>query len=208
MSEMENVLDATDPQALIMAQRVAANGGVIVFPTDTLYGMACDPRNPEALARVYNIKGRSAQKALPVLVGGLDQLVEIVSEVPEKARHLLETFWPGPLTIVLPKQPGLPAELTPYPGVAVRMPNHPFALALLQAFGPLAVTSANLSDHANPGTAEEVLVQLGNSVDLVIDGGRLEIGRGSTILDCGSETLVLLREGPISFETLMEAWNQ
>lgn len=208
MSEMENVLDATDPQALIMAQRVAANGGVIVFPTDTLYGMACDPRNPEALARVYDIKGRSAQKALPVLVGGLDQLVEIVSEVPEKARRLLETFWPGPLTIVLPKQPGLPAELTPYPGVAVRMPNHPFALALLQAFGPLAVTSANLSDHANPGTAEEVLVQLGNSVDLVIDGGRLEIGRGSTILDCGSETLVLLREGPISFETLMEAWNQ
>ncbi len=208
MSEMENVLDATDPQALIMAQRVAANGGVIVFPTDTLYGMACDPRNPEALARVYNIKGRSAQKALPVLVGGLDQLVEIVSEVPEKARRLLETFWPGPLTIVLPKQPGLPAELTPYPGVAVRMPNHPFALALLQAFGPLAVTSANLSDHANPGTAEEVLAQLGNSVDLVIDGGRLEIGRGSTILDCGSETLVLLREGPISFETLMEAWNQ
>ena len=141
-------------------------------------------------------------------MGGLDQLVEIVSEVPEKARHLLETFWPGPLTIVLPKQPGLPAELTPYPGVAVRMPNHPFALALLQAFGPLAVTSANLSDHANPGTAEEVLAQLGNSVDLVIDGGRLEIGRGSTILDCGSETLVLLREGPISFETLMEAWNQ
>ena len=208
MSEMENVLDATDPQALIMAQRVAANGGVIVFPTDTLYGMACDPRNPEALARVYNIKGRSAQKALPVLVGGLDQLVEIVSEVPEKARRLLETFWPGPLTIVLPKQPGLPAELTPYPGVAVRMPNHPFALALLQAFGPLAVTSANLPDHANPGTAEEVLAQLGNSVDLVIDGGRLEIGRGSTILDCGSETLVLLREGPISFETLMEAWNQ
>ena len=208
MSEMENVLDATDPQALIMAQRVAANGGVIVFPTDTLYGMACDPRNPEALARVYDIKGRSAQKALPVLVGGLDQLVEIVSEVPEKARHLLETFWPGPLTIVLPKQPGLPAELTPYPGVAVRMPNHPFALALLQAFGPLAVTSANLSDHANPGTAEEVLAQLGNSVDLVIDSGRLEIGRGSTILDCGSETLVLLREGPISFETLMEAWNQ
>ena len=208
MSEMENVLDATDPQALIMAQRVAANGGVIVFPTDTLYGMACDPRNPEALARVYNIKGRSAQKALPVLVGGLDQLVEIVSEVPEKARRLLKTFWPGPLTIVLPKQPGLPAELTPYPGVAVRMPNHPFALALLQAFGPLAVTSANLSDHANPGTAEEVLAQLGNSVDLVIDGGRLEIGRGSTILDCGSETLVLLREGPISFETLMEAWNQ
>ncbi|HNX45383.1 MAG TPA: L-threonylcarbamoyladenylate synthase [Anaerolineaceae bacterium] len=208
MSEMENVLDATDPQALIMAQRVAANGGVIVFPTDTLYGMACDPRNPEALARVYDIKGRSAQKALPVLVGGLDQLVEIVSEVPEKARRLLETFWPGPLTIVLPKQPGLPAELTPYPGVAVRMPNHPFALALLQAFGPLAVTSANLSDHANPGTAEEVLAQLGNSVDLVIDGGRLEIGRGSTILDCGSETLVLLREGPISFETLMEAWNQ
>lgn len=208
MSEMENVLDATDPQALIMAQRVAANGGVIVFPTDTLYGMACDPRNPEALARVYDIKGRPAQKALPVLVGGLDQLVEIVSEVPEKARRLLETFWPGPLTIVLPKQPGLPAELTPYPGVAVRMPNHPFALALLQAFGPLAVTSANLSDHANPGTAEEVLAQLGNSVDLVIDGGRLEIGRGSTILDCGSETLVLLREGPISFETLMEAWNQ
>ena len=208
MSEMENVLDATDPQALIMAQRVAANGGVIVFPTDTLYGMACDPRNPEALARVYDIKGRSAQKALPVLVGGLDQLVEIVSEVPEKARRLLETFWPGPLTIVLPKQPGLPAELTPYPGVAVRMPNHPFALALLQAFGPLAVTSANLSDHANPGTAEEVLAQLGNSVDLVIDGGRLEIGRGSTILDCCSETLVLLREGPISFETLMEAWNQ
>jgi L-threonylcarbamoyladenylate synthase len=120
----------------------------------------------------------------------------------------MERFWPGALTLVLPKQPYLPTELTPYPGLAVRMPDHPFALQLLQELGPLAVTSANLSDQANPQTAQEVLAQLAGRVDLILDGGKLKIGQASTIIDCTQAEPALLRAGPIAFEAILESWNE
>ena len=111
------------------------------------------------------------------------------------------------LTLVLPKQANLPSELTPYPGLAVRMPNHPFALKLLQALGPLAVTSANLSDQINPQTAQEVFAQLAGRVDLMLDGGQLEIGQASTIIDCTGAKPALLRAGPISFDAILQTWQ-
>ena len=119
----------------------------------------------------------------------------------------MERFWPGALTLVLPKQANLPSELTPYPGLAVRMPNHPFALKLLQALGPLAVTSANLSDQINPKTAQEVWAQLASRVDLILDGGHLEIGQASTIIDCTGPEPMLLRAGPIAFDAILQTWQ-
>ena len=208
-TKLVEITDIEKQKAILEeAGQIIRDGGLVVFPTETVYGIGANGLDADACRSIYVAKGRPSDNPLILTVPDEEGARQAAAVIPPTAQKLMDRFWPGPLTIVLPKQPGLPAELTPYPGVAVRMPNHPFALALLQAFGPLAVTSANLSDHANPGTAEEVLAQLGNSVDLVIDSGRLEIGRGSTILDCGSETLVLLREGPISFETLMEAWNQ
>ena len=201
------VLPINDPKALLLSQEYVQAGKLIVFPTDTLYGLACAPTNSAALRDIYAAKSRSTLKALPVLIGTLEQLDQLVENIPPQAQRLMERFWPGALTLVLPKQAHLPSELTPYPGLAVRMPNHPFALELLQALGPLAVTSANLSDQTNPQTAQEVFAQLAGRVDLILDGGKLKIGQASTIVDCTGAEPVLLRAGPIPFETLLQAWQ-
>jgi len=202
------ILPISDPQALLLSQEYVQAGKLIVFPTDTLYGLACDPSNPAALRSIYAAKSRSTLKALPVLIGALEHLDQLVENIPPQAQRLMERFWPGALTLVLPKQANLPSELTPYPGLAVRMPNHPFALKLLQALGPLAVTSANLSDQINPKTAQEVWAQLTSRVDLILDGGQLEIGQASTIIDCTGAKPALLRAGPIPFETLLQVWQE
>jgi L-threonylcarbamoyladenylate synthase len=201
------ILPISDPQALLLSQEYVQAGKLIVFPTDTLYGLACDPSNPAALRSIYAAKGRSTLKALPVLIGALEHLDQLVENIPPQAQRLMERFWPGALTLVLPKQANLPSELTPYPGLAVRMPNHPFALKLLQALGPLAVTSANLSDQINPQTAQEVFAQLAGRVDLILDGGQLEIGQASTIIDCTGAKPALLRAGPIPFEAILQTWQ-
>lgn len=195
-----------DPTAIQRAHETARAGGLVVFPTDTLYGLGCDPRSPEALQKIYAAKGRSATKAIPVLISRFEQLADVTSALPDPARRLMEAFWPGPLTLVLPKKNNLPPDLTPYPGLAVRMPNHPTALALLDKTGPLAVTSANLSDHENPRDAFGVLAQLDGLVDLVLDGGELTGGQASTIIDCLEEEPKLLRAGPIPFSDILERW--
>ncbi len=200
------LIPATHPDAITLACEVIRSGGLIAFPTDTLYGLGCDPHLPTALQKIYAAKGRSASKAIPVLISRADQLESLVSGLPEQAARLMEIWWPGALTLVLPKHPNLPPDLTPYPGLAVRMPNHPVALALLGQTGPLAVTSANLSDHENPRDAKGVLAQLDGLVDLVLDGGTLLGRQASTIVDCMGDEPKLLREGPIPFSAILERW--
>lgn len=200
------VISATHPEAIALACEVIRSGGLIAFPTDTLYGLGCDPHLPTALQQVYAAKGRSASKAIPVLISRADQLESLVSGLPEQSTRLMERWWPGALTLVLPKNPDLPPDLTPYPGLAVRMPDHPVALSLLDQTGPLAVTSANLSDHENPQDAQGVLAQLDSVVDLIMDGGSLLGGQASTIIDCMASEPKLLREGPIPFPAILERW--
>lgn len=200
------VISATHPEAIALACEVIRSGGLIAFPTDTLYGLGCDPHLPTALQKIYAAKGRSASKAIPVLISRADQLESLVSGLPEQSTRLMERWWPGALTLVLPKNPDLPPDLTPYPGLAVRMPDHPVALSLLDQTGPLAVTSANLSDHENPQDAQGVLAQLDGVVDLVLDGGSLLGGQASTIIDCMASEPKLLREGPIPFSAILERW--
>ena len=200
-------ISATHPDAIMLACVVIRSGGLIAFPTDTLYGLGCDPHLPIALQKIYAAKGRSASKAIPVLISHADQLESLVSGLPEQALNLTEQWWPGALTLVLPKNPTLPPDLTPYPGLAVRMPDHPVALSLLVQTGPLAVTSANLSDHENPRDARGVLAQLDGLVDLVLDGGELVGGQASTIVDCTGNEPKLLREGPIPFSAILERWH-
>ena len=200
------VISATHPEAIALACEVIRSGGLIAFPTDTLYGLGCDPHLPTAIQKIYAAKGRSASKAIPVLISRADQLESLVSGLPEQSTRLMERWWPGALTLVLPKNPDLPPDLTPYPGLAVRMPDHPVALSLLDQTGPLAVTSANLSDHENPQDAQGVLAQLDGVVDLVLDGGSLLGGQASTIIDCMASEPKLLREGPIPFSAILERW--
>ena len=200
------VISATHPEAIALACEVIRSGGLIAFPTDTLYGLGCDPHLPTALQQIYAAKGRSASKAIPVLISRADQLESLVYGLPEQSTRLMERWWPGALTLVLPKNPDLPPDLTPYPGLAVRMPDHPIALSVLDQTGPLAVTSANLSDHENPQDAQGVLAQLDGVVDLVLDGGSLLGGQASTIIDCMASEPKLLREGPIPFSAILERW--
>ncbi len=200
------LISAARADAITLACEVVRAGGLIAFPTDTLYGLGCDPNLPTALQKIYAAKGRSMTKAIPVLISHPDQLVGLVSGLPERTSRLMQEWWPGALTLVLPKHPGLPKDLTPYPGLAVRMPDHPVALALLDHTGPLAVTSANLSDRENPRDAEGVLAQLDGTVDLILDGGELTGGQASTIVDCTGNEPKLLREGPIPFREILERW--
>ncbi len=196
---------ADDPLTISRALAILAQGGLVAFPTDTVYGVGGLAFDPHAIQEIYQVKGRSIEKAIPILVGAPEQLPLVAPELNPLARRLAERFWPGPLTLVVPKHPGLPPELSIYPTVGVRMPDHPVALALLQRSGPLAVTSANLSGQASATTAEEVKQQLGGRIALVLDGGRTPGGLPSTVVDCSGLRPNLLRPGPISLEEILAA---
>lgn len=201
------ILHIDHPLAIPTALTALEADELIVFPTDTLYGLA-GRINEISLKKIYAAKQRPEEKAIPVLVGDLDQLDQIASQVKPEVKALIQAYWPGPLTLVLPKKEGLPPSLSPYPGLAVRMPDHLFALRFLRQSGALAVTSANISGSSNPSTAEEVYAQLNGRVALILDGGKHPGGQASTIVDCQSDEALLLREGPIPFQDILKAWRK
>jgi L-threonylcarbamoyladenylate synthase len=202
------ILSTQHPQALSAALNVIALGGLIVFPTDTLYGLAADPTNPQAIKDIYTAKERSIEKAIPILIGSIDHFDLITYEADPKIIKLATHFWPGALTLVLKKKPGLPMELSQTETLGIRMPAHPFALSLLQKTGPLATTSANLSGAPDPLSAGEVLLQLDGRIDLILDGGMTAGGKASTVVDCTGRELVILREGPVTVAELNQIWNE
>ena len=199
------ILRADQPNVMRHAFDVLKHGGLVVFPTDTVYGLAAIPFNPAYVERLYAAKGRNSTRAIAVLLGEPSDLKKVAIEPSESALHLANRFWPGPLTLIVPRSPSLPDVLSPTPTIGVRIPDHPVALALLRLTGPLAVTSANLSGHENASTARAVLAQLSGRVHLVIDGGRTPGGVPSTVVDCTKPEIEILREGPISKEDLREA---
>ena len=192
------IISTNDPEAIITAKNMLDAGGVIVFPTDTVYGVAASVFNYDAIERIYEIKGRSLEKAIPVLVGDQDQLWQISSSVNNNTRKMIEAFWPGALTLIFPKKEGLPENLSIYPTVGVRMPALPFTLSLLRTCGPLATTSANLSGGENTLSAEDVLVQLEGRIDLLLNGGKTPGMIPSTVVDATLSEVKILREGVIS----------
>ena len=196
------ILSVEDPDAITLAKAIIQNGGLIAFPTDTVYGLAADPFNPVALQRIYQAKERPQEKALPVLIANLHQFKQFVPTLSDQVKHLAQTFWPGPLTLVMDKKPGLPSELSAYPTIGMRMPDLDFTLRLLCGTGPLATTSANISDESNTTTAEEVFSQLEHRVDLILDGGKTPGMTASTVLDTSKSDFRILRSGPISLEDI------
>jgi len=194
------VLPADSKDAIAQAARLLTAGGLVVFPTDTVYGVGAHACDASAVERLYVAKERPRDMAIPVLLATVAGLPLVAREVPPVARRLAEAFWPGALTLVLPRRPGLPAILTAGgDSVAVRVPDHPLTRALITALGaPLAGTSANLSGQPSPVTAAEVMAYLGGRVDLVLDGGPCPGGIPSTVLDLTCDPPRVLRPGPVT----------
>lgn len=197
------ILSATDPHAITLAAQLVQAGELIVFPTDTVYGIGCDPYNGQAVERLHEAKQRSLDKGIPVLVADLANLKRMVAEVPAHALPLIQRFMPGSLTLILPKKSDLPPNLSPNDGIAIRIPGSAITRNLLQiAGGAIATSSANLSGQPAARTAQEALSQLGEKVALILDGGNSPQEMASTIVDCRQPSLRLIRLGPISLADL------
>jgi L-threonylcarbamoyladenylate synthase len=188
---------------------ILKESGIVAFPTDTVYGLGAAVNLPQAVARVYEVKGRAKNTPLPLLLADKSQIDDVAETVPPIARLLAEKFLPGGLTMVLFKSKSVPDTVTGGgKTVAIRIPAHPVPLALARGVGtPIIGTSANLSGQPSALTAEEVYTQLDGRVDLIIDGGRCPGGRESTIVDLTGKTPLVLREGAISRKELKSAYR-
>ena len=187
------------------ALEILQNGGIVAFPTDTVYGLGALAFNNNAVESIYIAKERPIEKAIPILIGDLSDLYKVSDDIPNMALRFATRFWPGPLTCILPKKQTLPLAVSATSTVAVRIPDHADARALLRAAGAMAVTSANISGQPNPSTAQEVYDQLNGRIPLILDGGKTRGGVPSTLVDCTGEKPVVLREGPISLDELLAA---
>lgn len=185
-------------EAIPRALEILQAGGLVAFPTDTVYGLGAPAFNAASIERLFASKGREQTKAIAVLIAEPGDLDKIAMVVSERALRLAERFWPGPLTLVLPRHSSLPAVLSPNETIGVRVPDQDVARALLTAAGPLAVTSANLAGGANTRSADEVLAQLGGRIGLVLDGGQTPGEQPSTVVDLSGAEPQVLRAGPIS----------
>jgi tRNA threonylcarbamoyl adenosine modification protein (Sua5/YciO/YrdC/YwlC family) len=206
---MSTVYRCNDPEirqtALDSAATAVRSGELVVLPTDTVYGIGADAFDSAAVNALLAAKGRGRDMPVPVLIGSWSTLDGLVSGVPKRTRKLIEAFWPGGLTLVVEHAPSLSWDLGDARGtVAVRMPLHPVAIELLEKTGPMAVSSANRSGQPAATTVGEAKVQLGDSVAIYLDGGPVEIGVASSIVDVTGEVPVLLREGALSLEALRE----
>jgi len=210
---MSPVIDCTSEEGLaegIAAAAEAVRGGeVVVLPTDTVYGVGVDAFAPEAVAAVLLAKGRGRAMPLPVLVPNAQTVDGLAADVPAYARDLIKAFWPGPLTLVLHAQTSLMWDLGDTNGtVALRMPQNDTALKLLADVGPMAVTSANVSGQPPATTVLEAATQLGSAVSVYLESGPSAGGLASTILDCTSESPVILRAGAVTAGQLQEVLGE
>lgn len=198
------LLHANEPKAIETAAQILKEGGLVGMPTETVYGLAANALDGKAVAKIFAAKGRPMDNPLIVHISEFDQINRLVQSVPEAARRLAARFWPGPLTIILPKSELIPDEVSAgLPTVAVRFPSHPVARALIQAAGlPLAAPSANLSGHPSPTTAEHVMNDLSGKIEAVLDGGACGVGVESTVVTLAADPPRLLRPGGITLEQL------
>ncbi|MBI3121805.1 MAG: threonylcarbamoyl-AMP synthase [candidate division NC10 bacterium] len=188
------------PDVLQQACEILRRGGLVAFPTDTLYALGANALDPAAIERVLAVKGRHHGKPLSVLVPSVEAAADLAATLPDGAQALMRAFWPGALTVVVRASAKIPSILTAATGtVGLRMPAGAVAQALLTAFaGPVIGTSANKTGAADPADAKTVQKAIGGQIDLVLDGGRVALGVPSTVIDCTAEPARILREGAIS----------
>jgi L-threonylcarbamoyladenylate synthase len=190
---------------IVAAAEIVRNGGLVIYPTETVYGLGCDPFNIKAVKKVFHAKG-NRQKPLPILASSIDQ-IEKIAYLSEEARRVAVRFWPGPLTIVLRRKPSLHGMVTcNQDSVGVRIPNNDVATRLIQLSNGLLVgTSANKTGEKPPKTAKDAIKQIGKEVDVILDSGRTSFGISSTVVDFTFANPKILREGPISLKEILAA---
>ena len=192
-------LDAADPTAIPAAADLLRRGLPVVLPTDTVYGVGVLPYDAAAVDRLYAVKGRPAEKGIPILLGDVADVAHVAGIIPSAAAALMAHFWPGPLTLIVPRRPELPANLSPDDTIAVRVPDHALARALIRAAGgAVAATSANVSGQPPARAADEALAVLGGRVAAVLDDGPSPGGVASTVVDCTVDPPVVRRAGPLT----------
>ena len=201
---------AIDAETIARAGEILKKGGLVAFPTETVYGLGGDATNPEASHKIYSAKGRPSDNPLIVHITNRKALEEMVEEVPQTAYALAERFWPGPLTMIFRKNDRIPYETTGGMNtVAVRMPSDPIARALIDAStGYIAAPSANTSGRPSPTQAEHVAQDLSGKIDMILDGGPVNIGLESTIVDLTEDVPMILRPGYITLEMLQEVLGE
>lgn len=194
---------ATD-ENIKLASSIIKKGGLVAFPTETVYGLGANALNPYAVAKIFEVKNRPTFDPLIVHIAKIEWLEKLANEIDERAFKLIEKFWPGPLTLVLPKSQIVPDIVTAgLSTVAIRMPSHPVALALIEnSETPISAPSANRFGYISPTTAEHVEKQLGDKIDLILDGGRCPIGVESTVLSLIDDEPTILRPGGLPVEEI------
>lgn len=202
-------IDITTPgwdKQLDHAAEVLKTGGLVAFPTETVYGLGANALDGKAVECIYKAKGRPSDNPMIVHIAEIEALQDLVNSIPAVAHRLMDAYWPGPLTLVMPKSGKVPSIITAgLDTVAIRMPSHPIALALIKKAGiPVAAPSANSSGRPSPTLAKHVMEDLNGKVDIVIDGGSTEVGLESTVLDITSEPPIILRPGGITQEQLQQ----
>ncbi|NLC53138.1 MAG: threonylcarbamoyl-AMP synthase [Firmicutes bacterium] len=195
---------AIDQTALARAATILRQGGLVAFPTETVYGLGADIYNRDSVKKIFTVKGRPGDNPLIVHIYHWEQMTELAREVPETAKVLAQQFWPGPLTMILPKKEEIPAEVSAgLPTVAIRLPAHPVAEELLRQTGlPVAAPSANTSGRPSPTRSSHVIADLDGKIELIIDAGPTGVGIESTVLDVTGPKLRILRPGGVTREML------
>ena len=198
-----------DSDQLTQAAGILKRGGLVAIPTETVYGLAADALNGNAVKKIFEAKGRPADNPLIVHISELSQINQLVREFTPQAQKLAQAFWPGPLTIILPKSPLIPDEVSAgLDTVAVRFPSHPVARALISLSGPLAAPSANLSGSPSPTSLEHVVRDMNGRVDAIVDGGDCEVGVESTVITLACSPARLLRPGGVTAAQLREVLGE
>ena len=208
MNKKTEILSLNDPGVFRQAAAIIQAGGVIAFPTDTVYGIGASAFNETAIEKIYQVKKRSHLKAIPILISDANELSQIVTPINPITYKIVNNLWPGALTLILPIHPNLPGNLSEKDTIGVRVPDHDLVRELLRVTGPIAATSANLSGKPSALTAEDVIHQLGGSIDLILNGGPAPGGMASTVLDCSGEEPAIFREGPVSWEQIALIFKQ
>jgi len=197
---MPRILSATESETLQEAVRLLRNGGVIAYPTETFYGLGADAGNETAVRRIFSVKGRDFRNPVPLIIGEERILPHYAAEIPKAATQLIKALWPGPLTLIFSAAARVNRLLTGGTGkIGIRLSGHPVAASLARSLdGALTSTSANLSGEAECSSPAEVMNQLGDGIDLIVDGGATAGKAASTIVDITVDPPVILREGAVS----------
>jgi L-threonylcarbamoyladenylate synthase len=199
------VVPIRDPNWVKEAASILRQGGVIAFPTDTVYGIGAVLWDEHAVGRLYQVKNRSAEKAIPVLIPEVRAIAGFAETPSPEVGKILSKFWPGPLTVILRARADLPQEVSRDGTVGIRQPDFDVTLDLLREAGPLAVTSANIAGGPSPVTAEEVYDQLAGRIEYLVDGGKTPGGTPSTVIDCTAGQIIVVRQGPVELEAILQA---